>query len=54
MCLEFAPDAGVGSYVIVHAGFAIAVLDEAAAGESLELFEEIGIIEPVIEPEPTP
>ena len=54
VCLAFAPEAGVGSYVIVHAGFAIAVLDEAAADESLGLFEAIGIIEPVIESEATP
>ena len=30
-------DARVGDYVIVHAGFAIQKLDEAAANETLEL-----------------
>ena len=51
VCLAFAPEATVGTFVIVHAGFAIAVLDEAAANESLDLFEQIGMIEPVDEAE---
>ncbi len=34
-------DAAVGDYVIVHAGFAIQLLDEQAAKESLELWEEM-------------
>ncbi len=33
-------DADVGDYVIVHAGFAIQKLDEAAALESLTLLRE--------------
>jgi len=35
------PDAGVGDYVLVHAGFAISVLDEAEAQETLDLLREI-------------
>jgi hydrogenase expression/formation protein HypC len=34
------PDAKVGDYVIVHAGFAIQKLDEAAAQETLRLLRE--------------
>ncbi|KJS28458.1 MAG: hydrogenase assembly protein HypC [Desulfatitalea sp. BRH_c12] len=34
------PDATVGEYVIVHAGFAIQKLDEAAAEETLKLLHE--------------
>jgi len=34
-------DAGVGDHVIVHAGFAIEVLDEKEAKETLRLWEEI-------------
>ena len=45
VCLAFAPDADEGDYVIVHAGFAIAVLDQVAAEESLDLFEQMGIVE---------
>ncbi len=32
-------DAGVGDYVIVHAGFAIQKIDETAAGETLALLK---------------
>jgi hydrogenase expression/formation protein HypC len=36
------PGAGVGDYVLVHAGFAISVIDEAEAQETYELIREIG------------
>jgi hydrogenase expression/formation protein HypC len=36
------PDVAVGDYVLVHAGFAISVLDEAEAQETYDLFREIG------------
>ncbi len=45
VCLAYTPDAEVGTHVIVHAGFAIAALDEAAAQASLDLFAEIGIVD---------
>ncbi len=35
------PDAAVGDYVLVHAGFAISVLDEAEAQETYDLLREI-------------
>lgn len=34
-------DASVGEYVIVHAGFAIQILDEKEAKETLTLFKEL-------------
>ncbi len=34
-------DARAGEYVIVHAGFAIQIIDEKDARETLELFREI-------------
>ena len=34
------PDARLGDYVIVHAGFAIQKIDEAAARETLKLLKE--------------
>jgi len=40
VCIEWVPEAQIGSYVIVHAGFAIAVLDEKEALENLELINE--------------
>ncbi len=39
--LMLLPEAKVGDYVLVHAGFAISVLDEAEANETLELLREI-------------
>ena len=39
--LDLLPDAKVGDYVIVHAGFAIQKLDEAEAEETLKLLREI-------------
>ena len=45
VCLAYLPDAKVGDYAIVHVGFAIAKLDEAAAKQSLAAFDEIARIE---------
>lgn len=35
ICLAYVPEAAVGDYVVVHAGFAIAVIDEAEAAATL-------------------
>lgn len=35
VCLATVPEAGVGDHVIVHAGFAISIVDEAAAQQVL-------------------
>jgi hydrogenase expression/formation protein HypC len=43
--LELTPDAEVGSWVLIHAGFAIQVVDEQFANESWELIEQIQWIE---------
>ena len=45
VCLAYAPDAVVGDYVIVHAGFAITKLDEASALESLATFRAAGLLD---------
>jgi hydrogenase expression/formation protein HypC len=42
VALTFVPDVQVGDYVIAHAGVAIQRLDEAAAADSLRLFDELG------------
>jgi hydrogenase expression/formation protein HypC len=39
--LDLLPDANVGEYVLVHAGFAIQRLDAAEAEEIIGLFEEM-------------
>jgi hydrogenase expression/formation protein HypC len=35
-CLAYLPEAAVGDYVLVHAGFAITMVDEAEARQTLE------------------
>ena len=44
--LMLVPTAKVGDYVLVHAGFAISVIDEAEANETLELLREISAFAP--------
>jgi hydrogenase expression/formation protein HypC len=39
--LSLTPDAEVGSWVLIHAGFAIQVVDEQFANESWELIKQI-------------
>jgi len=41
VCLAYVPEAQVGDYVIVHAGFAISRLDEAEAMEVFELLNQM-------------
>jgi hydrogenase expression/formation protein HypC len=41
VCLEAVPEAKVGNFVIVHAGFAISALSEDEAQETLDLFDQI-------------
>jgi hydrogenase expression/formation protein HypC len=45
--LAYVPEAEVGDYVIVHAGFAISVLDEAEAVRTCECWKEIGELEEI-------
>jgi hydrogenase expression/formation protein HypC len=44
-CLEYVPEAQVGEYCVVHVGFAISLLNEAEAMESLALLKEISDLE---------
>ena len=41
VCLEATPEAHIGDYVIVHAGFAISRLNEDEANETLSLLKQI-------------
>ncbi len=45
VCLQYIPDITIGEYVMVHVGFAIQRMDEAAALETLANFEKLGILE---------
>ena len=44
ICLAYVPETEVGDYAVVHAGFAITRLDEAAAIEPLQMMGEAGIL----------
>ncbi len=44
-CLEYAPEVGVGSFVVIHVGFAISVVNEEEAARSYALLAEMGNLE---------
>lgn len=43
-CLAYLPEAAVGDYVLVHAGFAITMVDEAEARQTLEDLRQLAEI----------
>ena len=45
ICLEYTPEAKVGDYALIHVGFAISLMDEDEAQETLKLLREIDEIE---------
>ena len=45
VCLAYLPEAQPGDYCIVHAGFAITRLDEAAAHETLRALSDLARLE---------
>ncbi len=49
-CLDFVPEAQVGQYCIIHVGFALNILDEKEAMETLELFRQIEQVGGELEP----
>lgn len=40
-CIEAIPDAKIGDYTIIHAGFALNILSEEEALDSLSILQEI-------------
>jgi hydrogenase expression/formation protein HypC len=41
-CLAYVPEAQVGEYVLIHTGFAISLMSEKEAQETLDLLRQIG------------
>lgn len=39
--LDLVPEAGVGDFVLVHAGFALQIIDQQTADETLELLRSL-------------
>jgi len=51
-CLDYVPEARVGDYCVIHVGFAISLLSEKEAMETLDLLKQISNIEEELGPEP--
>jgi hydrogenase expression/formation protein HypC len=45
VCLELVPEVKIGNYVIVHVGFAISMMDEEEAQETLKLINQMNDLE---------
>ena len=45
VCLAYVPQARAGDYVLVHVGFALSLVDEAEAEQTLELLASLGVLE---------
>jgi len=50
-CLDYVPEAKVGEYCVIHVGFAISILSEAEAMETLDLLKRISNFEEELGPE---
>lgn len=51
VCIETLPEAQVGQYAIVHAGFALNLLSPEEAGDTFNLLREAGILEQEVKSE---
>jgi len=45
VCMDYTPEAKVGDYVLVHVGFALAIVDEKEALEVFEALRQLGQLE---------
>ena len=52
-CIEALPEAKIGDYAIVHAGFALNLLSEVEAQETLDALRQLGAIEEEMADNPT-
>jgi len=44
-CLAYTPEATVGDYALIHVGFAISLMDEDEAMQTLQLIEDVASFE---------
>jgi hydrogenase expression/formation protein HypC len=44
-CLAYTPEATLGDYALIHVGFAISLMDEDEAMETLRLIEDVASFE---------
>ena len=50
-CLAYVPEAKIGDYTIIHVGFALNVISESEAQETLDLLRQIADLETELDPE---
>jgi hydrogenase expression/formation protein HypC len=50
-CLQYVPEAKVGDYTLIHVGFALNLISEAEALETIELLNQIADIQQEVYPE---
>jgi len=44
-CLEYVPEAKIGDYALIHVGFALNLVSEQEAQETLEILRQISNVE---------
>ncbi len=52
-CLAYVPEAIIGDYTLIHVGFALSIISEQEARETLELIQQIADLNSEIGPEST-
>jgi hydrogenase expression/formation protein HypC len=50
-CLAYVPEAKIGDYTIIHVGFALNVISEDEAQETLDLLRQIADVQAELDPE---
>lgn len=45
VCLAYVPEAKVGDYAMIHVGFALNLMSESEANESLDLLRQLAAVE---------
>jgi hydrogenase expression/formation protein HypC len=51
-CLAYLPEARVGDYTLIHVGFALSIISEQEALETLEIIQQIADMNSEIGPDP--
>ena len=51
VCLDYVPEAQTGQYVLIHVGFAISLLNEEEAQETLGVLREMASLDEELNPD---
>ncbi len=54
VCLSYVPEAQIGDYAVIHVGFALNLLNEDEALETLDLLRQISSVEEELGQDPAP